>query len=120
MAPRILAVGDIHGCTAALVAAMEAAAPRADDTVVALGDYVDRGPDSRGTIDYLIAMAARGIDHCATKGRHRRVPHTIANVQPRPGAPDLPVELVAFVCQSVRLGGQGCKYGNCRQQTKRQ
>jgi len=59
MLPRILAVGDVHGCTAALVAALAAARPRPEDTVVTLGDYVDRGPDSRGTIDYLIELAGR-------------------------------------------------------------
>ncbi|MBN1590822.1 MAG: serine/threonine protein phosphatase [Pirellulales bacterium] len=59
MPSRILAVGDIHGCTAALVAALAAADPQPDDLVVTLGDYVDRGPDSRGTIDYLIDLATR-------------------------------------------------------------
>jgi len=57
--PRILAVGDVHGCTPALVATLAAAEPRPDDVVVMLGDYVDRGPDSRGTIDYLIQLDRR-------------------------------------------------------------
>ncbi len=59
MPARILAVGDIHGCTAALLAALAAADPQPEDTVVALGDYIDRGPDSRGTIDYMIELAGR-------------------------------------------------------------
>ncbi|HLA84052.1 MAG TPA: metallophosphoesterase family protein [Thermoguttaceae bacterium] len=59
MTARILAVGDVHGCTPALVAALEAAGVQPDDTLVTLGDYVDRGPDSRGTIDYLIGLARR-------------------------------------------------------------
>ena len=59
MPPRILAVGDIHGCTPALVTALSAAGPRPEDTVITLGDYVDRGPDSRGTIDYLTDLARR-------------------------------------------------------------
>jgi serine/threonine protein phosphatase 1 len=57
--PRIIAIGDIHGHTAALAAAVEAAQPRPEDVVVTLGDYVDRGPDSRGTIDFLIELADR-------------------------------------------------------------
>src|SRR5262249_41110821 len=44
---RVLAVGDIHGCSAALDAVLAAAAPGRDDVLVTLGDYVDRGPDSR-------------------------------------------------------------------------
>ncbi|HBO45305.1 MAG TPA: serine/threonine protein phosphatase [Planctomycetaceae bacterium] len=59
MPSRILAVGDIHGCTPALVTAMAAAEPRSDDTIVALGDYIDRGPDSRGTIEYLLDLGRR-------------------------------------------------------------
>jgi serine/threonine protein phosphatase 1 len=57
--PRILAVGDIHGHTQALVTALAAADPQPGDVVVALGDYVDRGPDTRGTIDFLIGLARR-------------------------------------------------------------
>lgn len=59
MPPRILAIGDIHGCAAALTAVVEAADPRPEDTVVTLGDYTDRGPDSREAIDYLIGLADR-------------------------------------------------------------
>jgi len=59
MADRIIAIGDIHGCSAALDAVLAAADPRPGDTVVALGDYVDRGPDSRGALDRLIALGER-------------------------------------------------------------
>jgi serine/threonine protein phosphatase 1 len=59
MPGRIIAIGDIHGYSAALAALLEAIAPRADDTIVTLGDYVDRGPDSPGALDQLIALAAR-------------------------------------------------------------
>jgi serine/threonine protein phosphatase 1 len=33
--------------------------PGPDDTVVTLGDHIDRGPDSKGVLDQLIALAAR-------------------------------------------------------------
>jgi len=59
MAGRIIAIGDIHGCSAALAAIVEAVDPRPGDTVVTLGDYVDRGPDSPGVLDQLIALAGR-------------------------------------------------------------
>jgi serine/threonine protein phosphatase 1 len=57
MLDRTIAVGDIHGYLAALGALLEAIDPGPDDTIVTLGDYVDRGPDSRGVIDRLIALA---------------------------------------------------------------
>jgi Calcineurin-like phosphoesterase len=44
MAGRTIAVGDIHGCADALAALIDAVAPGRDDTVVALGDYIDGGP----------------------------------------------------------------------------
>ena len=37
--PRTIAVGDIHGCAAALATLLEVVAPEPDDTVVPLGDY---------------------------------------------------------------------------------
>ncbi len=57
--PRTIAIGDIHGCSTALAKLIEAVAPQADDTVIPLGDYVDRGSDSRGVIDQLISLADR-------------------------------------------------------------
>ena len=60
MSTRTIAIGDIHGCDAALEALLSAIAPNAEDTIVALGDYVDRGPGSRQVIDRLIALGS----HC--------------------------------------------------------
>ena len=54
--PRTIAIGDIHGCSRALDAVLDAIAPAAEDTIITLGDYVDRGPDSRGVLDRLIAL----------------------------------------------------------------
>lgn len=59
MSARTIAIGDIHGCSAALAALVRVIDPQPSDTLVALGDYVDRGPDSRGVIDQLIALAKR-------------------------------------------------------------
>lgn len=59
MTGRTIAIGDIHGCRDALAALIDAIEPRADDTLVTLGDYIDRGTDSRGVLDYLIALSGR-------------------------------------------------------------
>jgi serine/threonine protein phosphatase 1 len=59
MAGRTIAIGDIHGCSDALTALLDAVAPRREDTVVTLGDYIDRGPDSRRVLDQLIELAGR-------------------------------------------------------------
>lgn len=57
MLARLIAIGDIHGCSLALRALIEAIDPQANDTIVTLGDYVDRGIDSKGVLDELIALA---------------------------------------------------------------
>ena len=54
--PRTIAIGDIHGCLPALNALLADIRPRPDDTLVLLGDYIDRGPDSRGVIERLLAL----------------------------------------------------------------
>lgn len=51
-----LVIGDIHGCLTAFETMMAVVGPGRDDLVVTLGDYVDRGPDSRGVIEMLLAM----------------------------------------------------------------
>ena len=56
MPARLIAISDIHGCLAALRTILDAVKPESDDTIVALGDYIDRGPDSRGVIDCLIKL----------------------------------------------------------------
>ncbi len=56
MSSRLIAIGDIHGCSQALEALLDAIAPQASDTLVTLGDYIDRGPDSRGVIERLLLL----------------------------------------------------------------
>ena len=51
---KTFAIGDIHGCRVALETLLEAIAPSPDDLTVCLGDYVDRGPDSKGVVDTLL------------------------------------------------------------------
>lgn len=54
--PRTLAIGDIHGCLAPLELLWKTLAPTAEDKVIFIGDYVDRGPDSKGVIDFCLGL----------------------------------------------------------------
>jgi serine/threonine protein phosphatase 1 len=56
MGSRTIAIGDIHGCSRALDALVGAIEPKGDDVIVTLGDCVNRGPDSQGVLDRLIAL----------------------------------------------------------------
>lgn len=49
-----IAIGDIHGCHRALITMLDLISPSTDDLIVTLGDYVDRGPDSKAVIDTLL------------------------------------------------------------------
>lgn len=56
---RIIAIGDIHGCAQALEALIDVIEPDQRDLIVPLGDYIDRGLDSKGVIDQVIALSDR-------------------------------------------------------------
>jgi serine/threonine protein phosphatase 1 len=53
----LYAIGDIHGRLDKLEELLARLPLREEDRLVFLGDYVDRGPDSRGVIDRLIRVA---------------------------------------------------------------
>ncbi len=51
-------MGDIHGCDVALDALLDRLALTADDTLVVLGDAVDRGPNTRRVVERLMQAAS--------------------------------------------------------------
>ncbi len=53
---RLLAIGDIHGCLDELTSLIQMVPPEPSDTLVFLGDYVNRGPDSKGVVEYLLDL----------------------------------------------------------------
>jgi serine/threonine protein phosphatase 1 len=68
---RILAIGDIHGCSIAFDTLLAAVQLQPDDQIITLGDYVDHGPDSKGIIDRLIVLHDTGR-LVALLGNHER------------------------------------------------
>jgi serine/threonine protein phosphatase 1 len=67
---RLLAVGDVHGCLDHLERLMARVEPTEDDRLVFLGDYIDRGPDGKGVLDYLIDFGRRFPNSVFLKGNH--------------------------------------------------
>ncbi|WP_182865194.1 metallophosphoesterase family protein [Rhodopirellula sp. JC639] len=65
---RTLAIGDIHGCYQSLKALEAAAKMTAGDRIVVLGDFVDRGPDTRSVLDWMMDRKGEGL--IALRGNH--------------------------------------------------
>ncbi len=53
---RIIGITDIHGEYDKLCAVLEKIQPKADDTIVFMGDYIDRGKKSREVVDEIINL----------------------------------------------------------------
>lgn len=56
---RLFAIGDIHGCPGELGALLDGLPLAPGDTVCFVGDYLDRGPDSKGVIELLLQAGTR-------------------------------------------------------------
>jgi serine/threonine protein phosphatase 1 len=69
-APRLFAIGDIHGCVDELAVMLKTINPVLGDTVVFVGDYIDRGPASREVIELLLEFDEGPADAVFLKGNH--------------------------------------------------
>jgi serine/threonine protein phosphatase 1 len=68
---RLFAIGDIHGCPDELDALLGSIRATRGDTVVFVGDYVDRGPSARDVIDLLLEREQQGgAEFVFLKGNH--------------------------------------------------
>lgn len=74
MTTPVYAIGDIHGQLDEVHRVLDLihADGGKDAKIVFLGDYVDRGPDSKGVIDLLIDGINRGRNWTAIRGNHDR------------------------------------------------
>ena len=73
---RVYAVGDIHGEAGLLralfdrIVADSAGLPAAETHLVFLGDYIDRGPDSRGVVELLSRWSQAEANCYFLRGNH--------------------------------------------------
>ena len=68
---RQFAISDIHGCAETfrkLVVEILRFSPQ--DTLYLLGDYVNKGPNSKGVLDFIISLNESGHNVIALKGNH--------------------------------------------------
>src|SRR3954464_7011919 len=73
---RVYAIGDIHGSVGLLhrlhdrILADSHTAPAGFNVLIYLGDYIDRGLDSRGVLDILATGPLPGFEAVYLKGNH--------------------------------------------------
>ena len=56
---RLFAISDIHGCLKQFKALIDMIGLKPKDTLVLMGDYIDRGEDSKGVLDYIIELDSK-------------------------------------------------------------
>lgn len=67
---RVFAFGDVHGRPKTLRKLFAKANVQKSDLIVGLGDYFDRGPDTKSVLDFLIEMRETGHDLRCLAGNH--------------------------------------------------
>ncbi|MBR9919791.1 MAG: serine/threonine protein phosphatase [Bacteroidetes bacterium] len=70
---RTLIFTDIHGCNATFRALLEEMDPGNEDQLCFLGDYIDRGPDSKGVIDTIWEWREKVDRLICLRGNHEQL-----------------------------------------------
>lgn len=69
---QYVAIGDIHGCRQSLEKLLNKLQNYADRKFIFVGDYIDRGPDSKGVVDMLLEFR-KNIDAIFLRGNHEQM-----------------------------------------------
>lgn len=70
---RKIAISDIHGCKNTFLELLDKIALTQSDALYLLGDYVDRGPDSRGVLDEIFKLRRQGYNVHCLRGNHEEL-----------------------------------------------
>jgi serine/threonine protein phosphatase 1 len=71
--PRTIAIGDVHGCAKTLMTLLVELHIDKQDTLIFLGDYIDRGPDSKGVITCLLVLQELSYNIVTLRGNHEQM-----------------------------------------------
>ncbi len=69
---RRYAIPDIHGCLDTFLALLTQIDLRKADQLFLLGDYIDRGPNSKGVLDHILKLQEFGFQVFALRGNHEQ------------------------------------------------
>jgi len=71
---RTFVIADIHGCSRTFRRLLfDVIRLERVDTLYLLGDYIDRGPDSKGVIDIIMGLQADGYGVLPIRGNHEQM-----------------------------------------------
>ncbi|MEE4214265.1 MAG: metallophosphoesterase family protein [Bacteroidales bacterium] len=71
MSDRLFAIGDSHGCYESLETLVhDVVRAGKKDKIILLGDYIDRGPDSKPVLDFIMTLMDEGYDVVPLRGNH--------------------------------------------------
>lgn len=74
MLKRTFVIGDVHGCSATLRRLVDSQLhPVPGDRICFLGDLIDRGPDSKGVLDFFLELRGRGLSVGSIRGNHEEM-----------------------------------------------
>jgi serine/threonine protein phosphatase 1 len=79
---RKFAISDLHGCRLTFEALINKIGLTPDDELYLLGDYIDRGPDSKGVIDFIWHLQDSGYPVYCLRGNHEQMLLDICNDLP--------------------------------------
>lgn len=82
---RQIAITDIHGCNRTFRSLLNKIGLNKEDELFLLGDYIDRGPDSKGVIDTIFKLMDDGFQVTCLRGNHEQMFLDIS--QAAPGSP---------------------------------
>jgi len=69
---RRFVISDIHGCKKTLKKLVKSLELTPDDALFFLGDYIDRGPNSSGVIDYILKLKSKNYNIFTLRGNHEQ------------------------------------------------
>lgn len=70
---RKFAISDLHGCLKSFAALIQKIGLTTNDELYLLGDYIDRGPDSKGVIDFIWELQNSGYKIHCLRGNHEQM-----------------------------------------------
>ncbi len=74
MNERIIVVGDVHGCIQTLRRLLESVCNISQDVkLIFIGDLIDKGPDSKAVLDYVLELKNNNYSIIYIRGNHEQM-----------------------------------------------